>query len=184
MLLQVMMLNDDCDRVRVTDLFERYYRSMYHTAFSILKDAAQAEDAVSAAYIKVIENKGKADIPEPAKARVYMNIIVRNIAIDMERLRKRERNICLTDEMEEVLPSTISSFESGIETQELVHMMVEGIRQLPVKYRDILHLKVFYEYTDEKICVILNITKGNLRTRLCRARAYLYTYLKEHGGVK
>ena len=51
--------------------------------------------------------------------------------------------------------------------------------KLPEKYRIILHLFYYEDYTTQKISDILHLSVSNVKTRLSRGRALLKETLKE-----
>ena len=48
--------------------------------------------------------------------------------------------------------------------------IAEIMDEIPEGYMDILTLRYFYEYSDSEIAKLLDITEGNVRTKLSRAR--------------
>ena len=46
---------------KVERLYQKYKNLMYHEAFQILKDHAQAEDAIHQSFVKIMANLDKVD---------------------------------------------------------------------------------------------------------------------------
>lgn len=55
MVLCIMAIQDDHDRDTVEELFRQNYKLMMYIAKGILKDQNKAEDAVSQAFIRIID---------------------------------------------------------------------------------------------------------------------------------
>ena len=53
------------------------------------------------------------------------------------------------------------------------------VMKLPEKYRIVLHLFYYEDYSVSEIAKILKLSESNVKTRLSRARAMLKTSLKE-----
>lgn len=66
------------------------------------------------------------------------------------------------------------TFESD-ETQELF----ETVMKLPKKYRIVIHLFYYEDYSVQEIANILKITQSNVKVRLSRGRLLLRKTLKE-----
>lgn len=61
-------------------------------------------------------------------------------------------------------------------------LLIETIRQLPEKYRVVIHLFYYEELSVEEIGRITRSKASTVRTRLTRARRELKSLLKKEGG--
>ena len=68
----LLMVETDDDKELVTKLFETYRQRMYNLAYGILKNDHDAEDAVSNAFMRIINNLHKISDPESNKTRGYV----------------------------------------------------------------------------------------------------------------
>ena len=66
------------------------------------------------------------------------------------------------------------SFESDDASQ-----VFEAVMQLAPKYRIVVHLFYYEDYSVREIADILHLSEANVKTRLSRARAMLRDTLKE-----
>ena len=57
--------------------------------------------------------------------------------------------------------------------------LFETVMRLPEKYRIVIHLFYYEEYTVKEIAEILKISESNVKARLSRGRAKLREELKE-----
>ncbi|PNT92198.1 hypothetical protein CDQ83_01065 [Clostridium thermosuccinogenes] len=62
---------------------------------------------------------------------------------------------------------------------DILSKISSKIRELRPDYSDIISLKYFYHYSDDEIARLLNITPGNVRVRLHRAKQRLIMLLSE-----
>ena len=57
--------------------------------------------------------------------------------------------------------------------------LFETVMGLPEKYRVVLHLYYFEDYSVKETAALLSVTEGSVKTRLSRARAMLKEILRE-----
>lgn len=57
--------------------------------------------------------------------------------------------------------------------------LFETVMQLPKKYRIVIHLYYYEDYSVGEIAKILKLSESNVKTRLMRGRAKLREVLKE-----
>lgn len=57
--------------------------------------------------------------------------------------------------------------------------LFETVMKLPEKYRIVIHLFYYEDYTVHEIAEILNLSESNVKVRLSRGRALLKEVLKE-----
>lgn len=86
------VLNED-DRDFVLALYERYGDFLYKTAYDILKNQSDAEDAVQDVMCKIIKHLDKFESSSERAIQnqivIYISSIARNTAIDAYRKRAR-----------------------------------------------------------------------------------------------
>lgn len=71
------------DSEKLERLFELYEKKMYATAFQILQDVGQAEDAVQDAFIRVMSHMNQIKSPESQETKHFMIKVIRSAAIDI-----------------------------------------------------------------------------------------------------
>lgn len=144
-----------------------YSRLMLYIARGFFADEQTAQDAVSEAIIRIIENIDRfEEIPSPL-AKGLVIIITKNICRD--KMKKAEFPIAeLGDEADTAL-----SPEALVISAETVNGIMACMAKLPEQYADILRLKIVYHLDDSRIAKVLAIKPQNARTRLSRARSAL-----------
>lgn len=152
-----------------------YSRLMLYIARGFFSDEQTAQDAVSEAIIRIIENIERFDeIPSPL-AKGLVIIITKNICRD-----KMKKVQLPTTELDDE-PDTAPSPEALVISEETVSGIMACMAKLPEQYADILRLKIVYHLDDSRIAKVLGIKPQNSRTRLSRARAALIKIIKEEG---
>lgn len=69
-------------------------------------------------------------------------------------------------------------FEPSFSTEEHSELFY-AVQGLPVKYREVMHLYYYEEYSIKEIAVLLHLSETAIQTRLMRARKKLKQQLKE-----
>ena len=154
-----------------------YSRLMLFIARGFFSDEQTAQDAVSEAIIRIIENIDRfEEIPSPL-AKGLVIIITKNICRD--KMKKVELPTTELGEEADVSPSP----EALVISEETVAGIMTCVARLPEQYADILRLKIVYRLDDSRIAKVLGIKSQNARTRLSRARAALMKLMKEENLV-
>jgi RNA polymerase sigma-70 factor (ECF subfamily) len=137
-------------------------------AFSVLRNAADAEDAVQEAFMRVLRHRDR--LGEVRDHRVWLIRIVWNVVLDRKRRMKTRPETDDVAELARVIPW------KGLSAEELAsaaqhHARVLGcVDRLPDKERQVLVLSAFEELPSVEIAEVLGITESSVRSRLFRAR--------------
>lgn len=180
MLLCIMAIQNETDRSFVEQLFNDYGSTMIYVAQSILHDRALAEDAVSAAFVKIIDNLQKFSFKNCKKTKALIVIIVRNISLDMLKSEKRQNTVPI-EKIDDCFENTEDSPIDFVLKEETYNLVLSCLSQLNSRYQDVLSLKLFYEFTDEEIAKMLDITPQNVYVRFHRAKKALLKEMRKRG---
>jgi RNA polymerase sigma-70 factor, ECF subfamily len=165
-------VNDET-RLRAEDaalaaLVDQYAGALYRVAYSVLRNPADAEDAVQETFLRVLRHRHS--LGEVRDHRVWLIRIVWNIVLDRKRRTKSRPETDDVDELARVLPSTgLSAEETAAAGQHHAHVLA-CVERLPAKERQVLLLSAFEELTSVEIASVLGITESSVRSRLFRAR--------------
>ena len=157
-------------------LVDQYASALYRVAFSVLRNPADAEDAVQEAYVRVLRHRDS--LGEVRDHRVWLIRIVWNIVLDRKRRAKTRPETDDVAELARVLPSNgLSAEELAAAAQHHAHVL-SCVEQLPAKEREVLQLSAFEELSSVEIAAVLGITESSVRSRLFRARNLMAGLLK------
>lgn len=177
----ITLIENENKRAKVTEIYKLYSKIMLYVAQSILHDIQMAEDAVSEAFIKIIENYEKINIVDNCKTKGFVVTIVRNVAFDMRRKKKNIHTIPLSD-FSDILGYEEMDFDK-LAIKEECNVIFDCISRLNTGYSEVLNLRIHYNYSNEEVSKILGISEENTRMRLSRARKALKDELiKEEMG--
>ena len=172
------MVDTPEDKLLVENLYTACERMMYRTAFRVLRQKYDAEDAVHEAFLSIIKGdalkklKSMTDI----ERKSYITVIVRNSAYKVYNKRKKnnENSIHNDSDNSNSTEEAVLSSLSVEEIQETMNMLTES------DY-DILCLYLINEQTYEEIAAALDIKPDTARQRVHRAKKRLMDKLQERG---
>ncbi len=163
-------LETEEQRITAETLFETYQNLMYHTAYSVLKNPHDAEDAVADTLIKVCRNIDKFHGESEKTQKLLLYEYTKNTAID--RYRERKRKTCVS--LDEVLTADdLSSDPCDAVLAEDFGDMQPSLAKLPQKYKDLLIMRYGEGLKYKEIAVLLHLPEATVATRLLRAKAML-----------
>ena len=177
----LQLLETEEELQKFTQLYETYRKLMHWTAEKILHDEHLAEDAVHEAFLRIIQNFHQIrEIPCP-KTRSFVVIIVRNVALNMQKKRKREEKETFreilpeesTDFREDALRHAIDNISYGFdETIDEIYRneIMAAVLSLPDVSKEVLLLYGYVGYSVRDIAKYLKITEATAYKRLHRAR--------------
>jgi RNA polymerase sigma-70 factor, ECF subfamily len=159
---------DDALDALLSALVDQYAGALYRVAFSVLRNPADAEDAVQEAFLRVLRHRDS--LGEVRDHRVWLIRIVWNIVLDRKRRAKTRPETDDVADLARVLPSAgLSAEEVAAAAQHHAHVLA-CVDQLPAKERQVLLLSAFEELSSVEIAAVLGITESSVRSRLFRAR--------------
>lgn len=159
-------------------LTKRYNQTLFRTARAILREDAEAEDALQEAYLKAI--RGMHTFRSDAKLSTWLIRITVNEALGkLRRARRAAEVIPLAADLpagESVYDNTRSEAatpeEEAVRTQAR-RIMEARIDALPEAFRAVFVLRAVEELNVEETAAALEIPEATVRTRFFRARAML-----------
>ena len=163
-------------------LVDQYATTLYRVAFSVLRNAADAEDAVQEAFLRVLRHRDT--LEEVRDQRVWLIRIVWNIVLDRKRRAKTRPETDDISELARVLPATGLSADERAAAAQHHTQILELVDRLPAKERQVLVLSAFEELNSVEIAEVLGITESSVRSRLFRARNLMADLLQRPRGVR
>jgi RNA polymerase sigma-70 factor (ECF subfamily) len=149
-------------------LVSQYAGTLYRVAYSVLRNSADAEDAVQEAFVRVLRHRET--LAEVRDQRVWLIRIVWNVVLDRKRRMKTRPETDDVAELARVLPAGGLTAEERAAAAQHHARVLACVEQLPAKERQVLMLSAFEELTSVEIASVLGITESSVRSRLFRAR--------------
>lgn len=151
-----------CENIRL------YEKSMYHLAYSIVRNEADASDIISESIYRAYKNYHT--LKNQKAFKTWILRIVHNTAIEM--IRKNQKCVSI-EEYEEIADDHT---QNHITTKMMVQEAVEKLKQ---PYRTVTVLFYYENLSVAKIAEITNCNVFTVRKQLSRARKMLLELLKE-----
>lgn len=167
--------NKESSEVMIEEVIRRNSETVYRLAYSLVRTRADADDIYQEVFLRYVRKAPAFDSGEHEKAwfmRVTINCC-RNLWKSpwMQRRRVLENDVLEREAVQE------ESYEITDEDR----VLIETVKQLPEKYRAVIHLFYYEELSVEEIGKITNSKASTVRTRLTRARRQLKSLLREKG---
>lgn len=172
--MYLTMLETDADRERFAHLYDVCNKLVFATAFSILKNKMQAEDAAQHTWMNVIDKFDRISQLPLQAAKGYLVVMVRNQTFRMLERGRREIPMDEMGTLDYTLPPEID--DDGAYLRDM-------IRAMPERYRRVLELRLVLELSTTETAEILNIPASTVTTRLQRGREMLQAKLRKEGYV-
>lgn len=122
MLIYLQMIDSDQEKDKFEQLYLKYRNLMYHSAFTILRNREDSEDAVHQAFVSIIENLDKIGYTASAETRSFCVLCCRNKALDLYRKKNRWGELELFDNLQELaMPEPESRLDIAIASLPFDH---------------------------------------------------------------
>jgi RNA polymerase sigma-70 factor (ECF subfamily) len=173
----------DKDQQAYAELMDRYRESIYFMLLKMVNNKDDAEDLTIEAFGKAF--KRLAQYTPQFAFSTWLFKIASNNGIDFIR-KKRIRALSLDsgfrnedgDTMEIAVTDDQPDPIEALERQERLKIMREVVTRLKPRYRQLIELRYFEEYSYEEIAEELDLPLGTVKAQLFRARDFLYQILK------
>lgn len=185
-------LNDDLElvkRAKENDqaaferLMKKYHKSVYYMLLKMVNNADDAEDLTQEAFAKAFNSLAKFDSQYAFSTWLFR--IATNNCIDFIR-KKRVQTVSLDSPFEndegdtlrfDVKDGDLNPNEVMLKQQRKEYLM-KAIERLPVKYKTLVELRYFKEFSYEEVAAELELPLGTVKAQLFRARELLNNELK------
>jgi RNA polymerase sigma-70 factor, ECF subfamily len=173
------------------DLIKPYERTVFITAYSVVRSEADAEEVSQEAVLKAY--RALSSFRGNSKFSTWLV----TIALNEARMRLRRSRQGSEVSLEEFADDTEGDFTPAVLTdwreipsealdrKELRDMLQSALGELPLKYREVLVMRDVREMNIAETAQMLGISQGMVKTRLLRARLMMQKLvapqLRAHG---
>ncbi|HAP21711.1 MAG TPA: RNA polymerase subunit sigma-24 [Lachnospiraceae bacterium] len=145
---------------------------IFRLAFSYMKRKEDAEDIVQDVLVRFMQSENIFEDGEQMKA--WLLRVAANVCKDYLKASERKKVVALPEGYE-----TVASDEAIPEGESEV---LAAVMALPEKYRSVIHLYYYQEYSTKEIAEILEKKEATIRSLLKRGRERLEKMMKGDDG--
>lgn len=153
-------------KIRTEVIMERYKDNLYSIAFNICRNAADADDVVQDTLLQYHTIEKQFDNEQHIRAWLIRVAINKAKNVNMSFFRRS--GVPLDDYIDSLVFETPES--KGL---------LEEVLKLPEKFRIVIHLFYYENYSVKEIAEILHTSESNVKVRLSRGRKLLKKSLLE-----
>ena len=168
-------------------LMRRHNGTLFRTARAILKDDADAEDALQEAYIKAYRMMG--EFRGEARLSTWLGRIVVNEALMRRRKDLRRSGIIpfqpntTIEDLHQIPDDMRDTPETAAQRAQMRKLIETKIDELPDAYRPVFVLRAVEDMSVEETSDILQIPEATVRSRFFRARSLLRESLAKEADL-
>jgi RNA polymerase sigma-70 factor (ECF subfamily) len=139
-------------------LYQQFRRELFRTAWTVLRRADLAEDAVHAAFAKLAQLESP-----PLDSKLYVFRCVRNAAIDLARTRSRRKEETLHADWD------APGAEAQAEDSDVLRCVAAAIERLDDASREVIELRLHADLCFREIAELVDEPLPTVASRYRRA---------------
>ncbi|MFJ6533901.1 RNA polymerase sigma factor [Microbacterium sp. NPDC091662] len=159
----------DASHAALSALIENEPDRLRRRSISLGVPVPDAEDAAQIALLRAWRSVSHLDAPQPGRLCAWLDVIARNVAIDLARQRRRRPEAPL----EQDIAGDGASVESAVEVRVFLGGALAALHALPETLREPLLLTVVEGLSADQVAIRLGIEPAAARQRISRARKAL-----------
>jgi RNA polymerase sigma factor (sigma-70 family) len=158
-------------------LVERYKDAVQNLAYRMLGNITEAEDITQETFVRAFTQL--ASYKTAHKFSTWLLSIASHLAIDQLR-RRRFLALPLEDVpfLEWIVDAAVSPEQSALQGEQQDEVQ-QYLQKLPGKYRAVIVLRYWHDFSYEEIAAALKLTPALVKARLHRARELLARYMQQ-----
>ncbi len=185
MLPFILTIGDETKQKALEDLYNTHSVRMYNSAYKILENKHDAEDALQDTFIKIYKNIDKFMSLSGDDLILLIIIYTRNTARDIRRKKNTEKKHTSEgyyDDDGETVFADISDPDANVEeiviNKERIAETRSFIDSLPTAQRDVIIMKYRLGMREKEIAEALGISETAVSSRVLRAKDSLRKMMK------
>lgn len=168
-------IENEEQRNELAAFYSKYKERLCWIANSKLNDPSEAEDAVQEVFAEIADKPEKFfDIP-PEDRLAYIDVMVKNISVEMFHAKNKVQIEELDEEIEDVTISLENDLLDIISHDEIISFM----KQLPTSQKTVLLLRCYFGLTILETSQRLNISTTTVNKRLRLSREAIRKFIDE-----
>ena len=172
------------DRIRKGDrqafeiIYERYHRQLFYLARKYVKDQELAEDALQEVFVKLWVKRRTIDPGRSLKS--FLFTMMRNHILNV--VRDHKKRIAAVYRLEEESLPEHKRTDDDLLYQEYQLLVRQGMKELPVRRREIFELKLS-GHSNSQIADMLLISVNTVKAQYYHGKKFIRTWLERHADL-
>lgn len=164
------MLHQDESNNDFKEIYRQHIDAVYRVCYGFMKNSADAEDAAQETFLKLLQTGSDKCFESTSHERAWLIVTASNICKNnLKSWRKQKReDVENTDEM-------VPSYDKD---KNEVNPVLEAVLSLPEKYKTVIYLYYYEEYSCSEISAAMGKKESTVRSILKRGRGLLEKKLK------
>ncbi len=177
MLALFLTIENEEERRTAEEIWERYQKHIMRIAWSVLKNEADAEDAVMDTVIDIIQNISRFVDLNETETICLVTVYCKNAAFKISNKNKktRDRVTELADDQEDASVNV----EDFVVQKEDYEKAARELYLQPEKSIYIFVLRYYYDWSIRQIASFFDISEVTVKKRLLRAKQKLKKQMEE-----
>ncbi|GAA0446718.1 RNA polymerase sigma factor [Lentibacillus halophilus] len=148
-------------------LFEQHQLPLYRYLLQMSRDKDVAEELLQETFYRAMVSL---KVKNMVQAKAWLFKVARNLYIDRTRKTKSEKRMVERVQTEQMHTSNLGNPDEHLEQMTKRDRIEEVFHRLPERMRTILYLREIQEFTYKEVAKAMNLTDGQVKTTLHRAR--------------
>lgn len=168
----------------IETIMDTYGDEIKRLVFAYMKNSADTDDVTQEVFVTIYQKLHSFQGNSSLKSWIY-SIAINKCKDHLRSWQSRNKRL-----MEKLITSSHTSTKEEITPEEMAlqkdssSALFQTVMNLPIKYREVIILFYFKDFSTKEIGAILNLKESTVRTRLNRGREKLKECLSsEKGGV-
>ncbi|MFC4783625.1 SigE family RNA polymerase sigma factor [Nocardioides sp. MAHUQ-72] len=154
-------------------LYAAHWRQLVRLSVLLVRDVGTAEEVVQDAFVAVHARWSR--LRDPALALAYL----RQTVVNRSRSALRHRAVVARHADRQTVPPVDAAADEALLTGSRRHAVLDALRQLPRRQREVLALRYYLDLTEVEIAETLGISRGAVKSHASRGSAALRALLHD-----
>lgn len=152
------------DHTAFTEIYNRYWRTLFIHAFKILKDEGEAADVVQDIFTALWTRVDQWQLESTLNA--YLYTAVRNRCL--KAIAKGSRREAFVEELTSSFNEDTNTTDASLNVREFERLLEDGIKQLPPRMQQVYRKSREEGLTHKQIAEEIGITENSVKTTMHR----------------